>query len=73
VHAAASLVMVAMFCGHIYMGTLGIQGAYGAMRTGYVDEGWAREHHGLWAEDIRNGKIPAQRSAQPLPPLAKQA
>lgn len=73
IHAAASLVMMAMFCGHIYMGTVGIKGAYGAMRTGYVDEGWAREHHVLWAEDIRNGKIPAQRSAQALPPLAKQA
>ena len=33
--------------------------------TGYVDEAWAREHHRLWYEDIRAGKIPAQRSAPP--------
>jgi formate dehydrogenase subunit gamma len=33
------------------------------MRTGYVDEGWAEEHHRLWLDDIAAGKIPAQRSA----------
>jgi formate dehydrogenase subunit gamma len=39
--------------------------AYKAMKTGYVDEGWAKEHHGLWYEDIRSGKIPAQRTTPP--------
>ena len=62
VHAAAAMVMMAMFIGHIYMGTIGMKGAYSAMRTGYVDEGWAKEHHQLWYDDIRAGKIPAQRS-----------
>lgn len=41
---------------------IGMKGAYSAMRTGYVDEGWAKEHHQLWYDDIRAGKIPAQRS-----------
>jgi formate dehydrogenase subunit gamma len=72
VHASASLVMMAMFCGHIYMGTIGVKDAYGAMRTGYVDEAWAREHHSLWAEDVRTGKVPAQRSQQAAPPLVKK-
>ena len=54
--------MMAMFIGHIYIGTIGMKGAYGAMRTGYVDEGWAKEHHELWYDDVRAGKIPAQRS-----------
>jgi formate dehydrogenase subunit gamma len=63
VHGIASLLMMAMFLGHIYMGTIGMKGAYGAMRTGYVDEGWAKEHHKLWADDIRAGRIPAQRSS----------
>lgn len=62
VHAAAAVGMMAMFMGHIYIGTVGMKGAYGAMRTGYVDEGWAREHHALWAEEVRTGKIAAQRS-----------
>jgi formate dehydrogenase subunit gamma len=68
IHAVAAVVMMAMFMGHIYMGTIGMQGAYKAMRTGYVDETWAKEHHELWANDIAAGKIPAQRSgAMPEP------
>ncbi len=63
VHGVASLFMMAMFIGHIYMGTLGMRGAYKAMREGYVDETWAKEHHELWYDDIKAGKIPAHRSA----------
>ncbi len=62
VHAVATVLMITMFIGHIYIGTLGMKGAYGAMRTGYVDEGWAKEHHQWWYEDVKAGKIPAQRS-----------
>ena len=67
VHAVASVLMMAMFCGHIYMGTIGISGAYQAMRTGYVDEAWAKEHHELWYDDIKAGRVPAQRSAGAAP------
>ncbi len=75
IHSAASVLMMAMFCGHIYLGTVGMKGAYQGMRTGYVDEGWAKEHHELWYDDIRAGKIPAQRSTPvtPLPTGARQA
>ena len=65
-HAVAAVLMVAMFLGHIYIGTLGMEGAYKAMKAGYVDEAWAREHHQEWYDDVKNGKIPAQRS-MPLP------
>ncbi len=68
IHAAATVLMMAMFLGHIYMGTLGMRGAYAAMRTGYVDETWAKEHHEYWYDDVKAGKIPAQRS--PLPGAA---
>jgi formate dehydrogenase subunit gamma len=44
------------------MGTVGMSGAYQAMRTGYVDETWAKEHHEYWYDDVKAGKIPAQRS-----------
>ena len=37
------------------------------MKTGYVDETWAREHHELWYDDVKAGRIPAQRSPQPVP------
>jgi formate dehydrogenase subunit gamma len=63
IHAVAAVLMMAMFLGHIYLGTIGMKGAYSAMRTGYVDEAWAKEHHELWARDIEAGKIPAVRSA----------
>jgi len=62
VHAVATLLMMAMFMAHIYMGSIGMEGAYKAMRTGYVDETWAKEHHELWYDDIQAGKIPAHRS-----------
>jgi formate dehydrogenase subunit gamma len=62
VHASAAVLMVAMFMGHIYLGTIGMKGAYNGMKTGYVDETWAKEHHQLWHDDIKAGKIPAQRT-----------
>ncbi len=67
VHAVASVLMLALFFGHIYMGTWGIPGALQAMKTGYVDESWAKEHHELWLDDIKAGKIPAQRSQGAAP------
>jgi formate dehydrogenase subunit gamma len=69
IHAVAAVLMIAMFLGHIYLGTLGMKDAYSAMKTGYVDEGWAKEHHALWFDDIRAGKVPAQRT----PPAAGTA
>jgi formate dehydrogenase subunit gamma len=67
VHALATVLMMAMFIGHIYLGTIGMQDAYKGMRTGYVDETWAREHHEFWYDDVKAGKIAAQRSAPPAP------
>jgi formate dehydrogenase subunit gamma len=67
VHAIAAIFMMVVLLGHIYMGTLGVKGALGAMKTGWVDEGWAREHHELWYNDVKAGKIPAQRSGTTPP------
>jgi formate dehydrogenase subunit gamma len=65
VHAVATILMLCILSLHVYLGTVGYRGAYTAMRRGYVDEAWAREHHAYWYEDIRAGRIPAQRS-QPV-------
>jgi formate dehydrogenase subunit gamma len=65
IHAVSAVLMMCMFALHIYLGTIGMRGAYTAMRTGYVDEHWAREHHEYWHDDIQAGRIPAHRS-QPL-------
>ncbi len=48
--------------GHIYLGTIGMKGAYDAMRTGYVDETWAKEHHEYWYNDVKSGKARARGS-----------
>jgi formate dehydrogenase subunit gamma len=58
-HAIAAVLVVAMSLGHMYLGTIGVEGAYRAMRNGYVDESWAKEHHGLWYEDVKSGKVKA--------------
>lgn len=62
-HAIGALLFVTMSLGHIYIGTLGMEGAYQAMKTGYVDESWAKEHHEDWYDDVKAGRIPAVRSA----------
>ncbi len=70
IHGVATVLMMAMFLGHIYLGTIGMKDAYAAMKTGHVDEGWAKEHHALWYEDIQAGRIPAQRTPPPAEPPA---
>ncbi len=63
VHSVSNILMVVLFMGHIYLGTLGTEGAFAGMKTGYVDETWAKEHHELWYDDVKAGRVPAQRSA----------
>jgi formate dehydrogenase subunit gamma len=55
-HAGAALIYIALSLGHIYLGTLGVEGAYQAMRTGYVDEVWAKEHHEIWYNEVKSGR-----------------
>ncbi len=73
VHAVSNILMLVMFIGHIYLGTVGTEGAYQGMKTGFVDETWAREHHALWLDDIQSGKLPAQRSPTPVSGQTVQA
>ncbi len=67
IHAAAAMVMMFALMGHIYMGTIGVKGALAGMKTGWVDEAWAKENHALWYDDVKAGKIPVQRSRSPAP------
>ena len=69
IHAVASFLMMAMFVGHIYMGTIGVKGSLQAMRTGYVDEAWAKEHHEYWYDDVKSGRVPAIRSGVSAPEM----
>jgi formate dehydrogenase subunit gamma len=54
-HAGAALVYIAISFGHMYLGTIGLEGSYQAMRTGYVDETWAKEHHQYWYDEMKSG------------------
>ena len=60
-HACAALLYIAISFGHIYLGTIGLDGAYQAMRTGYVDEVWAKEHHEYWYNDSEIRQAPGGR------------
>ena len=52
-HAGAALLYIAISFGHMYLGTIGLDGSYQAMRSGYVDETWAKEHHQYWYEEMK--------------------
>jgi formate dehydrogenase subunit gamma len=51
VHSIIAILFVALILGHIYIGTLGMEGAFEAMGTGKVDLNWAKEHHDLWLQE----------------------
>ncbi len=68
VHAIIAMFFIAVIIAHIYIGTLGMEGAFEAMATGEVDLNWAKEHHDLWFEEQLNKKHlaePNQPSATP--------
>ncbi len=58
VHATVGVLLIAIFIGHIYIGTVGMQGAIDAMWGGRVDYNWAEEHHELWVKELEaKGKL----------------
>ena len=59
-----AVLFVAVILAHIYIGTLGMEGAFEAMGTGDVDMNWAKEHHDLWLEDKLATERPAGGSRQ---------
>jgi formate dehydrogenase subunit gamma len=66
VHAVVAVLFIALILAHIYIGTLGMEGAFEAMGTGEVDLNWAKEHHDLWlAQQLANEDRQGQPSATP--------
>jgi len=64
-HAIVAFVLMAIIIAHIYIGSIGMEGAYDAMGSGEVDEAWARQHHSLWLEELeQKGKV-APKDATP--------
>lgn len=70
-HIAGATFFICAAMGHIYIGTIGMNGAFESMRHGTVDEEWAREHHELWYNEVRAGgtapATPPPRGAAPRP------
>lgn len=66
-HGIMSVFMVCVIIAHIYIGSVGMEGAIDAMTTGDVDLNWAREHHSLWVEEQEEkaGAAPAGAATQP--------
>jgi formate dehydrogenase subunit gamma len=65
IHATVSVLFIAAMLGHIYIGTIGMEGAFEAMGEGTVDVNWAKQHHRLWLEDEAQGTKAAGTRTQP--------
>ena len=61
-HALTAAVLSAIIIAHIYIGSVGMEGAFDAMGTGEVDENWAKEHHSLWVEEVKGAKASEGRT-----------
>jgi formate dehydrogenase subunit gamma len=66
IHGIVGVLFVAAMLAHIYIGTIGMEGAFEAMGTGEVDENWAKQHHSLWLEEEKN-KAPSGATPRATP------
>jgi formate dehydrogenase subunit gamma len=69
IHLAIAFLAIAASLFHMYLGTVGVEGAYRGMRDGVVDESWAREHHEIWYDEVKAGKS-RQHCVEAVAPLA---
>lgn len=67
-HSIMAVFMVCVILAHIYIGSIGMEGAFDAMGSGEVDLNWAKEHHSLWVDEVqeREGKA-GTGSSSPQP------
>lgn len=61
-HLVTALILVAFSFGHIYIGTIGTEGALEGMTSGQVDVAWAKQHHDLWLEEVQQSSKPKSES-----------
>ncbi len=62
-HAIVAFLLMAVIIGHIYIGTIGMEGAYDAMGSGQVDENWAHQHHSIWYDKVKEREAAEARKA----------
>ena len=68
-HGVVGVLFIALILAHIYLGTLGMEGAFESMVDGNVDVNWAKEHHPLWLEE----EMTRRPSGSPGKPMATPA
>ena len=62
-HGIIGLIMIAIILAHVYIGTIGMQGAFSSMGSGKVDVNWAKQHHSIWADRV----VPKDGAGKPAP------
>ena len=68
IHAVIAMLFIAAMLAHIYIGSIGMEGAFDAMGTGEVDVNWAKEHHSLWVEEEqKKAGAPPDRTPHAVP------
>lgn len=66
IHGALGAVFVAVMIAHIYIGSIGMEGAFDAMGSGEVDVNWAKEHHSIWAEEALRARSGVNGAMKPM-------
>ncbi|WP_405229771.1 formate dehydrogenase subunit gamma [Lentisalinibacter sediminis] len=73
VHAGSGLILIAIALGHMYLGSLGVEGSFEGMVTGEVDETFAKEHHSVWYDEVKHGTSSREQGLAPGASTATQA
>ena len=72
IHSVSAVFLIVVSLGHIYMGTLALEATFEVMKTGYCDSNWAKEHHDLWYEKVKDQAEPVPEGEE-QPPAARQS
>ena len=58
IHSVTAVGVIAFFFVHLYLATIGVEGAFESMVNGHVDANWAKQHHDLWYDEVKNATVP---------------
>ena len=75
VHSVSAIILIVVSFGHIYMGTAALEATFEVMKTGYCDANWAKEHHDLWYEKVKDtaASAPADQEQDRAEPMQRQS